>query len=221
MEEESQELLADFFVLYPEDLEAFRIRGDFLLPDGTLIYGVAAHYEEKATRHPSYFRYSRDINHIYAGAEHGFLSGAYLRAEFGRRWEDSTGYYYQFTGPTTHGAVEVSLPLPKRFGVEVEYRHSQLDGDLVEFQRNKLSVSLSRVQLFVLTGVWESSNLPGEIFFSGKKDFYYGQLEVKLLKAHLVRLFFGETRGGIKCSGGVCKYVPAFNGIRLEAVVRF
>jgi hypothetical protein len=221
MEEESQELLADFFARYGEDLEAFKLRGDYALPNGTLLYGVYAHFNEKATHHPSYFRYDRDIDHLYAGFEHHFDCGVYLSGLIGRRVEESTGYYYQFSGPTTHGAARATIPLPQRFGLEAEYRRSQLDGDVVEFCRNKLAISFSRSQMFVLTGVWESSNLPGEVFFAGKENFYYGQLEIKLLKAHLLRVLYGETRGGVKCSGGVCKYIPAFKGVRFEAVIRF
>jgi len=221
MEEESQELLADFFARYAEDLEAFKLRGDYMLPNGTLVYAVYSHFNEKATRHPSYFRYDREIDHLFGGFEHHFECGVYLNTLLGRRWEESGGYFYQFSGPTTHGAVRITLPLPKRFGLEAEYRRSQLDGDVVDYQRNKLAVSLSRSQLFVLTGVWESSNLPIEMFFAGKENFYYGQLEIKIRKAHQLRFFYGETRGGVKCSGGVCKYIPAFRGTRLEAVIRF
>lgn len=221
MEEESQELLADFFARYAEDLEAFKLRGDYILPNGTLVYAVYSHFNEKATRHPDYFRYDRDIDHLYAGFEHHFDCGLYLSTLLGRRWEEGRGYYYQFSGPTTHGAVRATLQLPKRFGLEAEYRRSQLDGDVVDYQRNKLALGLSRSQMFVLTGVWESSNLPIEMFFAGKENFYYGQLEIKILKAHQLRFFFGETRGGVKCSGGVCKYVPAFKGTRFEAVIRF
>ena len=221
MEEENMELLADYFARYPEDLEAFRLRADYTTPPGLLLFCVIAHFNEKATRHPSYFRYNRDIDHYYFGAEHSFDNGAHFHALWGRRTEDSSGYYLQFNGPVTHFAGELTVPLPARFALETEYRHSQLDGDFVEFSRNKLSLSFSRSQMFVLTGVWESSDLPGEVFFAGKENFYYGQLEIKLLKAHLLRLFFGETRGGIKCSGGVCKYVPAFRGVRFEAVLRF
>lgn len=221
IEDQDMELISDFFAIYPEDLEAVKVRADYTLPIETLLYAVIAHYAETATHHPSYYRYDRDIDHFYLGVEHSFESGAYLHGFLGRRWEESGGYYYQFTGPTTHGAFEGTIPLWKLFSLEVEYRFSKLDGDVVEFNRNKLAVSLARSQLFTLTGVWESSNLPGEVFYAGKEDFYYGQLDVKIKRKHLVRIFFGETRGGMKCSGGVCKYVPAFKGTRFEAVIRF
>jgi len=106
--------------------------------------------------------------------------------------------------------LEATLPLPRRLSFGVEYRRSQLRGDLVDYTRNKLAVSFGRSQLVNVTGVWESSDLPGEVYFAGKENFYFAQLDVQLLKAHLVRLFYGGTRGGIKYYGGVYKYVPAF-----------
>ena len=221
IEEESQELISDFFAYYPEDLETYKLRGDYSLPNGTLLYAALSHFDEKATRHPSYFRYDRDIDHFYGGFEHSFENGSHLLGIIGKRWEESRGYYFQFNGPTIHGGIEGMLPLAYLLSVEAKYHFSQLDGDIIEYNRNKLELSLSRSQLFTFTAVWESSNLPGEVFFAGKEDFYFAQLDIKLLRKHLVRIFFGETRGGIKCSGGVCKYVPAFRGLRFEAVIRF
>jgi len=36
-----------------------------------------------------------------------------------------------------------------------------------------------------------------------------------------LRLFVGRSKGGLKCSGGVCRIFPNFEGVRLEATVRF
>jgi hypothetical protein len=35
------------------------------------------------------------------------------------------------------------------------------------------------------------------------------------------RVVVGDQRGGLRCSGGVCRQVPAFSGARLEVVARF
>lgn len=222
IENEKQELLADFFAFYPEDLEAAKFRIDYYLPTGTLLYGVAAHYNEKATRHPFYFRYNRDINHFYAGLEHSFLNGTFIDASIGSRNEEGEGYYYQFSGRTTHGSALLSVPLLMGFSTSIDYAFSRFNGDLVRFQRNKLAIGIAQAQLFSATWVWESSNIPGELFFNnGKENFYYTQFDIKLLRRHLIRLIVGENRGGLKCSGGVCKYIPAFSGIRMEGIVRF
>jgi hypothetical protein len=36
-----------------------------------------------------------------------------------------------------------------------------------------------------------------------------------------VRLFVGSTKGSMKCAGGVCRLFPPFEGVRLEAFLRF
>lgn len=37
----------------------------------------------------------------------------------------------------------------------------------------------------------------------------------------LVRLFVGRSKGGLKCSGGVCRIFPDFEGVKLETTLRF
>lgn len=220
LEEPTEETLADFMATYAEDLRATKLRGDYTLPTGTLVYGVYAHFNERATKHPTYRRYARLIEHAYVGVDHVFGNGIQITGSLGRRTEDAAGYYYQFRGPTTHLSLSSSVPLTTRNSVEIIYRRSQLDGDLVEYQRNKLAITFARSALFSITGAWESSNLPGEIFHGGQTDFYSVQGELKL-RRHSLRLFHGDNRGGMKCSGGVCKYVPAFGGTRVEAILRF
>lgn len=36
-----------------------------------------------------------------------------------------------------------------------------------------------------------------------------------------IRLFGGRSKGGLKCSGGICRIFPDFEGVKLEATVRF
>ncbi|MEW6367069.1 MAG: DUF6029 family protein [Acidobacteriota bacterium] len=220
LEVQSEELLADFFAVDRENLQAARIRADYTRgPD--IFSGYYAHYAQRASRRPPYPAYARQIDAYALGYERSFESGFHIEASLGRRQEDGGGYYFQFSGPTTYGRAFLEVPLPWAFSSTVEYRRAQLDGDYVQYQRNKLAVSIAKSQLFSLAGVWESSNLPSELFENGKENFYYAQAEIKLMKRHLLSIFAGETRGGTKCSGGVCKYVPAFGGVRVEAVIRF
>ena len=39
--------------------------------------------------------------------------------------------------------------------------------------------------------------------------------------ASFVRLFVGRSKGGLKCSGGVCRVFPDFEGVKLETTLRF
>jgi hypothetical protein len=40
-------------------------------------------------------------------------------------------------------------------------------------------------------------------------------------QSSFVRVFGGRSKGGLKCSGGICRIFPDFEGVKLEATVRF
>ena len=46
-------------------------------------------------------------------------------------------------------------------------------------------------------------------------------VQLKPDAASLVRLFVGRSKGGLKCSGGVCRIFPDFEGVKLETTLRF
>ncbi len=55
----------------------------------------------------------------------------------------------------------------------------------------------------------EQTTFPG-MFLQWKPD-----------SASFVRLFVGRSKGGLKCSGGVCRIFPDFEGVKLETTLRF
>lgn len=54
-------------------------------------------------------------------------------------------------------------------------------------------------------------------------DYTFGGVEVSVepTDQSSARLFAGATQGGLKCSGGTCRIVPAFEGVRVEWLARF
>ena len=46
-------------------------------------------------------------------------------------------------------------------------------------------------------------------------------LQYKLDTDSFVRIFVGRSKGGLKCSGGICRIFPDFDGVKLEATLRF
>ncbi|MEZ4267188.1 MAG: DUF6029 family protein [Myxococcota bacterium] len=40
-------------------------------------------------------------------------------------------------------------------------------------------------------------------------------------QSSFIRVFGGRSKGGLKCSGGICRIFPDFEGVKLEATVRF
>lgn len=219
LEDTFNDMIADFFAIYQEDLRSFRIRADY--PIGRMILsGGFAKHDERASERPQYPRYARRIDHTFVELEYGWDSGLNARLAVGRRNETGEGYYFQFTGPTTILNSKLVVPLFRRFGAEVSYFHSGLDGKHVQFQRNRLAVGIADSRYWSMTGFWESSNLPGELSGSQQTNYFYGQAELKL-NQHAVRFLWGQTRGGLHCSGGVCQYVAAFQGVRMESILRF
>jgi len=48
-----------------------------------------------------------------------------------------------------------------------------------------------------------------------------GFLQYKFDSQSFVRLFVGRSKGGLKCSGGICRVFPDFDGLKLETTLRF
>jgi len=221
LEDEAIEgLIGDFMVTDPEDQRAFKTRGDYTFPDGTIVYAAYVHFNDRVSRTPGHPSFHRVIDDVYAGGERLFSNGIHILGTIGRRYEEGAGYYRMYGGPTMHGGFQFVMPIRRLYSAELDYERASLDGTYVQYHRNKMGVTFARASLFSITGMWESSDLPGEVFQNKQTNFYAWQAEVKI-KQHVIRLFQGDQRGGVKCSGGVCKYVPAFSGTRLEAIIRF
>lgn len=43
----------------------------------------------------------------------------------------------------------------------------------------------------------------------------------RVTQSTFVRVFGGRTKGGLKCSGGVCREFPDFEGVKLDTTIRF
>ena len=57
---------------------------------------------------------------------------------------------------------------------------------------------------------------------SGDPWWYPGAFVVyKINQSSFVRLFGGKGKGGLKCSGGVCRVFPDFEGVKLDTTLRF
>jgi hypothetical protein len=57
---------------------------------------------------------------------------------------------------------------------------------------------------------------------SGDPWWYPGAFVVyKINQSSFVRIFGGKGKGGLKCSGGVCRVFPDFEGVKLDTTLRF
>ncbi len=46
-------------------------------------------------------------------------------------------------------------------------------------------------------------------------------IQYRFTPSTYIRVFAGRSKGGLKCSGGICRIFPEFEGAKLEATIRF
>ena len=79
-------------------------------------------------------------------------------------------------------------------------------------------VSLKWTPHLILVGGWEFTTLAKEQ--ANKHQFFNASVQWDITPATSLRVFYGGVRPGLKCISGVCRDFPAFEGGKLELVVR-
>ena len=51
--------------------------------------------------------------------------------------------------------------------------------------------------------------------------YFYGMLGYNFDSSSNVSIFAGQRRGGLRCVSGVCRVYPPFEGVRVDATIRF
>jgi len=223
LESEELDILADQFDEDRTDVFGVSARIDYYLPvPATLFYAKLLLLDDSPNDHIYYGSYDREIRHLFAGVEKKFGNGGYINGLAGWRDESDSSIAFMSTdGQTFHYQINSSWPLARTFSLEADWKHKVFDGEYLDYSEIRSYLSLHRSPRWVATVLYEWTDNPETVFFTKKKDFWAGQLEVKFGKAHSVRLFVGSTKGSTKCAGGVCRVLPPFKGVRLEAVLRF
>ena len=54
-----------------------------------------------------------------------------------------------------------------------------------------------------------------------KRDYFNANAEWNITSSSSLRLFAGGTHGGLRCMSGVCRVFPPFEGVKLNATIRF
>lgn len=57
--------------------------------------------------------------------------------------------------------------------------------------------------------------------FGEHKNFFNGQILYRYTTDKIIRVFAGQSRPALRCVSGVCRQFPAFEGAKVEAVLRF
>jgi peroxiredoxin len=223
LESEELEIVADQFDLDTTDITGYAARLDYYAPGSeTLLFVKGLAIEDDPADHPLYGFYNRRIGHVLAGLEKKFAGGGYLSGVAGWRREDDSSIVFMSTnGRTLHDQINFSWPVGGSFSLEADWKHKVFEGPEYDYSEIRSALSLHRSPRWVLTGLYERSTDPAVVFANGHKNYWAGQLEVRLAGGHSLRLFVGSTKGSVKCAGGVCRLFPPFEGVRLEAFLWF
>jgi hypothetical protein len=164
----------------------------FVLPDRA---GVLE-YIGKLTMHPSY-----DVE-VSIGVERVVKRVIELPIE--RKVE---------TKPYIEATYDLGL-----FYVEAGYEHMFVSSDTSDYYDHAFSISLGKPEMFVLSLRYERRNrVPEWLILKLGEETAWPMLELSLdlTQRHNVRVRVGAEKGGLVCSGGVCRFEEPFKGVKV------
>jgi len=223
LESEQLPIVASQFANYSKDITAAAGRVDYYFSKAaTLLFARFSYFDDK----PGYF--PRTIAHFFAGYEKKFKETGWLTLIGGYRRENASSLVFYYTaGNTVHYQGNLSYPLNKRLSLELDLEGKEFDGTISfgtrfnKYYERRSYVSLHYSPRFIFTFFFDQTDDPQIMTFKKKENWYGAQVEVKFSHAKSIRVFYGSNKGGVKCAGGVCKFFPPFEGLRVDAVLRF
>jgi peroxiredoxin len=217
LESEQLPLLANQFAKDARDVTGLSSRLDYNLPKiSTLLFGKLSYLQDRPGGH------LRNIIHFFAGLEKKFKDTGWLNFIGGYREEDTSSLVFYYThGSTFHYQLNISYPLTSRLSLEADFKSKDFRGRYLDYYERSSFLSVHYSPRWIATLFFDQTNDPEILFFKDKKDWLGGQIEIKFSHANSVRIFYGSNKGGVKCSGGVCKFFPPFEGLRIDAIFRF
>ncbi len=104
------------------------------------------------------------------------------------------------------------------FYVEVEYEHNLIRCDTSDFYEPCITFGVGRPELFILTLRYEWRNrIPAWLIhkLGNEKAWPLAELSLDLTNRHNLRIRVGGEKGGLVCSGGVCRFEEPFKGVKV------
>jgi len=182
---------------------------------GNTLFASLAYFVDAPARHEWTF-------HGYLGWERNAPGGKRLLLQSGLRWEEAPD-----EGITRLRMVHFDLDwfevLTPGVDVQVHWSHEIRDKNLGAasleegYMEGTFYLSVNLPPHWSITGQVEylTDEVTEEPIFPG------GYLQYKLDTQSFIRLFVGRSKGGLKCSGGICRIFPDFDGVKLETTLRF
>lgn len=223
MESELLPVLANQFATYGDDITGISGRVDYYIPGITTLLWSKLTYQAD-----NYHDFPRDIIHIYGGVEKKFKETGWLNLLAGYRQEDADNLGYPDThGKTVHYQTNLSYPLNPKFSFELDSKGKNFSAPThagfedMSYYEIRNFISLHYSHKWVATFLFDRTSDPRVLRMKDKKNWFGLQLEIKFAQANSVKIFYGSMKGGVKCAGGICKFFPSFEGLRIDGILRF
>ncbi len=160
---------------------------------------------------------------VFLEAEYYYTKNLKIKVAAARQYSNIYNIYDPSTSDitkTTTLPVEVTYNFSKIYSVNVDAEQQQVYNSVrigdKNYYNEYISIGISRSPSITLTGNFEISNDNEDP--SGKKHWFSGEISYKFTSANTAILSYGSERGGLKCSGGICRYVLPFSGFRLTII---
>ncbi len=223
LESELIPIVANQFVDSAEDVTGIGVRVDFYLPRSSTLLFAKLNYQDDRQTVPG-----RRIVHFFSGYEKKFMETGWLTLLAGYRREVSSSLvFWDTAGWTLHGQGNLSYPLTARLSLEADLEIKRFRGALdfggrfYDYGEHRSYFSVHYSPRWIVTILYDRTNDPKILSFKDKKNWWGAQIEWKFGKGSVVRVFYGANKGGVKCAGGICRFFPPFEGLRIDAVVLF
>ena len=168
---------------------------------------------------------------VFALGDHWYTDfNVKLSKKFSKKFKGSFIQQYQeFNNHTFHvgdylGTIYSSITVAdmtyrinRKNAIRLEMQHLYSEQDLGSWAMAMVEYTVSPSWFFV---VWDQVNYGGPVKINSTEHFYnfsFGYTR----KANRIQLSYGKQREGVVCAGGVCRYVPAFEGMMLSITSTF
>jgi hypothetical protein len=111
------------------------------------------------------------------------------------------------------------------FFVDLGYEHNLVSSDTSDYYDHAASLSVGKPEMFVLSVRYERrSRVPPDWLIpklGEGRSWPMVELSLDLTRRHNLRVRVGAEKGGLVCSGGVCRFEEPFRGVKLVLTSMF
>ena len=213
--------------LRPSFYDAVGFRGhlDVAVPGTGMIWVVNyAHHDEVNKGGHDFGKNDSWVRHVYGGVQLRYDTVGVTGNVVGgwRRDKENAESIHDYS--MWHMEADTTFPIWGRLSAEISGRYEsymQVKGSFEpDFSIAQLGGTINVAPWLSFAYMYEYSDQPPapEVQY---QHHHAGAITYRFMSGSWLRVFFGSTRGGLKCSGGVCRVFPPFNGLKTELTVRF